>query len=175
MKNIFKIALLALTFTFTATSCTPEKEQDGWSLFYGFTSTNLLGEYYPNDELWENDLPEDYFDSYGNLIQFVPMVDAGCVARRCSSNPDNYDNLQFTFSGFPSDIASVIGNNFTTDVYYSNNSYTFSLNNNSEVMVYRDKSGKVRLHGWIRTFKPNQHYGYDIVDIYTYYYFDIVK
>ena len=173
MKKFFKIALLALTFTFIATSCTPEKDKDGWSVFFGFTSNDLLGDYHPNQELWENDLPNDYFDNYGSLIQFVPMVDAECYVHRWTTT--DRDNLQFEFSGFPDGVANVIGHNFTTNVYYSGDNHTFSLNNNSEVTVYKDNLGNVRLHGWIRTFKPNQTYGYDVVDIYTYYYFDIVK
>ena len=171
MKNIVKISLLLIAFSFTATSC--NKDKDGWSLYFGFTSSALLGEYFPNQELWENELPEDHFDSYGTLIQYVPMVDAGCIVHRYTTT--NLDNLQFEFSGFPSDIASVIGNNFTCDVYYSNNSYSFSLNNDSEVTVYKDKYGNVRLHGWIRKLTPNQPYGYDVIDIYKYYCFDIVK
>lgn len=176
MKNFLRFGVLLLTFAFAATSCVPEEQkEEGWSVYFGFTSDALLGDYYPNEELWENDLPADYIDNNGCLVQYVPMVDAGCTVRRWSPNPDNYDNLQFTFSGFPSDIERVIGKNFTTNVYYSNNNYTFSLNSNSEVTVYKDQYGNVRLHGWIEHFKPSQPYGYGVVDVYTYYYFDIVK
>jgi len=174
MKRVFKIAVLLLTFAFVATSCTPEEQkEEGWSVYFGFTSDALLGDYYPNEELWENDLPADYINNYGCLVQYVPMVDASCYVHRWTTN--DRDNLQFEFSGFPEGVANSIGHNFTTNVYYSNNNYTFSLNSNSEVTVYKDQYGNVRLHGWIRQFKPNQPYGYDVVDVYTYYYFDIVK
>lgn len=175
MKRVLKVTVLLLSFAFIAASCVPEEQKEGWSLYYGFTSNALLGEYYPNEELWENDLPADYFENNVTLIKFVPLVDAGCTVRRWSTDPNNYDNLQFTFSGFPNEVASVIGKNFTTNVYYSNNNYTFSLNSNSEVTVYKDSYGNIRLHGWIRRFQPNQPYGYDVVDIYTYYYFDVVS
>lgn len=176
MKRVLKVTVLLLSFAFIAASCVPEEQKEGWSLYYGFTSNALLGDYYPNEELWENDLPGDYVDYNEHLlVHHIPMVDVGCYVHRwTTSNPDN---LQFEFSGIPSDIASSIGHNFTTDVYYSNSNYTFSLNSNSEVVVYKDNNGNVRLHGWIaKLVHPNLLYGgYDVVDEWNYYYFDIVK
>ncbi len=172
MKKVLKITVLLLSFAFAATSCTPE-DKDGWSLYHGFTSDALLGDYYPNQELWENELPADRVEGR-MLIHYIPLVDAGCFVHRWTVN--NYDNLQFEFSGFPSDITSVIGNNFTTDVYDSNNNYSFSLNSDSEVTVYKDSNGRVRLHGWIgKRVGINVPYGYDVVDEWNYYFFDIIK
>lgn len=173
MKKFFKIALLALTFTFIATSCTPEKDKDGWLLFFGFTSDALLGDYYPNPELWENDLPADHVEGR-MLIHYIPLVDAECYVHRWTVN--NYDNLQFEFSGFPDDVANTVGHNFTTNVYYANNNFSFSLNNDSEVTVYKDSNGHVRLHGWIgKRVGINVPYGYDVADEWNYYFFDIIK
>lgn len=174
MKNIVKISLLLIAFSFAATSCNKDKE--GWRLFFGYTTENLIGEYFPNEELWENELPEDYsgiVDGEKAYVYHIPMVYTEAVIQEY--NPGIWSsNLQLTLYNVDSTF-STLGTNFTFDAYNSINNYSFQVSNNFDITVYKDKDGRVRLHGCRRVDRGTETIDYHTYRIWEYYYFDIVK
>ena len=134
------------------TSCNKEKQGE-WNNFSQYTMTDLIGDY-----------------SYSHVDGAFDGLTEGELCHICddadiSVTSGNGSKLQFAFRSVKGNLVRTIsGSPKPTDdsflIYITESGYQLTAN------VYKDKNGRIRLHGYVR--RANE---YGTVN----YYFDVIK